>query len=69
MFITNVGTTDRIVRIVIGILALAYAYFHPAGIGMWIAGIVGVMMILTALMRTCPAYSLLGTSTCKLVGK
>ena len=69
MFTTNVGTPDRIVRIVIGILALAYAYFHLAGIGMWIAGIVGVMMILTALIRTCPAYSLFGMSTCRLTRK
>lgn len=66
MFTTNVGTPDRIVRIVIGILALAYAFFHPGGIGMWIAGIVGIAMIATAMMRSCPAYSLLGMSTCNL---
>ncbi len=66
MFTTNVGSTDRILRIIVGVVLLALAYFYLAGVGMWIAGIVGVVLILTALMRTCPAYSLLGMSTCKM---
>lgn len=66
MFTTNVGSTDRILRIIVSVVLLALAYFYLAGVGMWIAGIVGVVLILTALMRTCPAYSLLGMSTCKM---
>ena len=69
MFTTNVGSADRIMRIIIGIIALGVAYYYLTGVGMWIVGIVGVVMIVTALMRTCPAYSLLGMSTCKLSKK
>ncbi len=69
MFTTNVGSTDRIARIIAGLALLAVAYFYQTGAGMWIVGIVGVVLIATALMRTCPAYSLFGMSTCKLSKK
>ncbi|MBV1707149.1 MAG: DUF2892 domain-containing protein [Hyphomicrobiales bacterium] len=69
MFTTNVGSVDRMARIIIGLVLLAVAYFYQTGVGMWIVGIVGVVLIGTALMRTCPAYSLLGMSTCKLEKK
>ncbi|RYF83739.1 MAG: DUF2892 domain-containing protein [Comamonadaceae bacterium] len=56
----NVGTLDRAVRIGAGLLLTALA----AGgiIGYW--GYVGVVPLLTGLVGSCPAYSLLGVSTC-----
>jgi Protein of unknown function (DUF2892) len=56
----NVGTVDRLVRILggAGLIALA----ATGTIGVW--GYVGVVPLLTGLLRTCPAYSLLGINTC-----
>ncbi|MCX7346132.1 MAG: DUF2892 domain-containing protein [Alphaproteobacteria bacterium] len=60
---TNVGSIDRIVRIVIGLGLLWYAlYATPTGYN-WI-GWIGVVPIITALIGNCPLYSLLGVTTC-----
>lgn len=62
---TNVGTIDRIVRVIVGILLIAYAIpigFPSAGWN-WI-GWIGVIPILTGVTGFCPAYGLFGISTC-----
>lgn len=60
----NVGTIDRIVRIIIGLALIAFALGLIApGTGWNWAGWIGVVPILTAFLGTCPAYSLLGCST------
>ena len=60
----NVGTIDRLARIVLGIALIAFAlgYIAPGTSWSWV-GWIGVLPILTALFSTCPAYSLLGIST------
>jgi sulfite exporter TauE/SafE len=60
----NVGTIDRIARIVVGLALLAFAlgYIAPGTSWSWV-GWIGVVPILTALFATCPAYSLLGITT------
>jgi hypothetical protein len=62
----NMGLIDRAIRLVIGVALIAFAI--PVGFSQtgwnWV-GWVGVIPILTALMGNCPAYSLLGMSTCK----
>lgn len=61
----NVGSVDRILRIILGLVLIAYAipvWFSPSGWN-WV-GWIGVVPILTALFGTCPAYSILGISTC-----
>ena len=60
----NVGTFDRIARVLIGIalIAFAWGYFAPGTGWIWV-GWIGVVPILTALFGTCPAYSLFGLST------
>jgi sulfite exporter TauE/SafE len=60
----NVGTFDRIARIVVGIALIAFAlgYIAPGTSWSWV-GWIGVVPILTALFGTCPAYSLFGMST------
>ena len=57
---TNVGAGDRIIRIVagLGMIGLAVA----GTIGPW--GYIGIIPLLTGIMRVCPAYSLLGFNTC-----
>jgi polyferredoxin len=61
----NMGTIDRTVRLIagIGLIAFALGYIAP-GTGWNWAGWIGVVPVLTALMGNCPAYSLLGVSTC-----
>lgn len=61
---TNVGAIDRIARLVIGGLLIAFAlgYIAPGAGWNWI-GWIGVVPIITALVGNCPAYSILGCST------
>lgn len=60
---TNVGTIDRVLRVIIGVALLWYALFAaPTGYN-WI-GWIGVVPLITALVGVCPLYSILGVSTC-----
>lgn len=62
---TNVGTIDRIVRVIIGAGLLYYALLAaPTGYN-WV-GWIGVVPLLTALIGNCPLYSILGVSTCPM---
>lgn len=58
--IPNVGTFDRVLRIAIGLLLIALAY--GGTIGAW--GYLGIVPLLTGIVRFCPAYKLLGMDTC-----
>jgi Protein of unknown function (DUF2892) len=64
---TNIGTIDRVVRLVAGIALLAFAlgYIAPGTGWNWL-GWIGIVPILTAAMGSCPLYSMLGVSTCPL---
>jgi hypothetical protein len=55
----NVGTVDRVVRIVVGLALIGLAF--AGTIGWW--GYIGIVLVLTGLVRVCPAYSLLGFNT------
>ena len=61
MFTTNVGSTDRILRIVVGLILIALVFVGPKTQWGWI----GLVPLATGFLRTCPAYSLLGINTCK----
>lgn len=60
----NVGTTDRILRVIVGILILGLGYFY----GSWL-GLIGIVPILTGIVRFCPAYLPFGISTCEVKAK
>ncbi|MCB1482303.1 MAG: DUF2892 domain-containing protein [Rhodobiaceae bacterium] len=60
----NVGSVDRVVRIVAGLALLAFALFGPADVSWKWVGYIGIVPLLTALVGWCPAYTLLGISTC-----
>jgi hypothetical protein len=57
---TNVGTIDRIVRAALGLALLGLAI--TGTIGLW--GYIGVVPLLTAAIGYCPAYHVLGISSC-----
>ena len=55
----NVGTVDRALRIVVGLVLLALVFVGPKTL--W--GLVGIVPLLTALVSFCPLYRLLGICT------
>lgn len=62
----NVGTLDRVLRVVVGLVLIAYALGLLApdtGYNVW--GWIGIVPILTAVVSFCPAYRIFGLRTCK----
>lgn len=67
---TNVGTIDRILRAVLGIVLLYLAFLSglPAFEGALVkygAAAIGVVMLVVASTRVCPIYSIFGFKTCR----
>jgi len=58
----NVGSTDRIVRLVLGVVIILLGIYFKSW---W--GVIGIIPVITALLNFCPAYSLIGVSTKKKV--
>ncbi len=65
----NVGTVDRLLHLGLGALLIVLPKL--TGLELWVNPIarygitaVGVILILTALARFCPAYVLIGANTC-----
>ena len=56
----NVGGTDRIIRIILGVVVILAGFYFKSW---W--GVVGILLIVTGLIRLCPAYIPFGFSTCK----
>lgn len=56
----NVGSIDRILRVVIGLALVVMA--ATGTITVW--GYIGVIPLVTGLIGTCPLYSLMGLNTC-----
>ncbi len=57
----NVGMIDRALRIIVGLALIGLTL--NGNIGVW--GWIGVVPLATGIFRFCPAYTLLGASTCK----
>ena len=58
----NVGSIDRIARVLIGVLLLALTAMGTIGAWGWI----GVVPIATAAFGFCPLYTLQGFNTCQV---
>ena len=56
----NVGGMDRVLRIAAGLTLIALSVTEVVGV--W--GYVGIIPLATGLIGICPAYPLLGISTC-----
>ncbi|MFZ3175559.1 MAG: DUF2892 domain-containing protein [Thiobacillus sp.] len=55
----NVGSIDRIIRILAGLALIAWALMGGP-VWAWI----GIVPLATGVFKLCPAYSLLGLNTC-----
>lgn len=65
---TNMGKTDRGLRLVIAAALLFLAFGTSvlgAGILFWLALVVAAVFTLTAFVGNCPLYSIVGLKTCK----
>ena len=58
----NVGTVDRVLRIVVGLVLIGLA--ATGTVGLW--GYIGIAPLLTGLVGWCPPYALLGWKTCSV---
>ena len=59
LFKKNVGKIDRVIRVVVGIILVGNVFYvlqHPIG---WL----GVILIVTGIVGTCPLYSIIGINT------
>jgi len=56
----NIGNTDKIIRIVLGIVIAALGYYYKSW---W--GLIAVIPFLTAIISFCPIYPIFGISTKK----
>ena len=61
----NVGSVDRAVRILAGVVLIALA--ATGTVGWW--GWLGIVPLATGLIGWCPPYSLLGINTCAVRAK
>jgi len=60
MFKQNIGTVDRAIRALAGLVLIALAVF---GQGMaW--GWIGIIPLATSVVSYCPVYSIIGLNTC-----
>lgn len=66
MFVANVGTPDRIARLVIGLALILAPFVFGAALAawlVWVLPIVGVILAATAFLGFCPIYRVFGLST------
>ncbi|MFA6980819.1 MAG: DUF2892 domain-containing protein [Ignavibacteriaceae bacterium] len=56
----NVGSIDRVLRIVVGVTIVGLGLYNQAW---W--GVLGIIPLFTASISSCPLYMPFGISTCK----
>jgi O-antigen ligase len=55
----NVGSVDRILRIVVGLVLIALALTGTVGVWGWF----GIVPLASGVLKFCPAYTLLGVNS------
>ena len=58
---TNIGSLDRVIRIIVGIFIISLLFWGPKS--PW--ALLGLLPLATAIIGYCPPYAMLGISTCK----
>lgn len=67
----NIGSLDRILRIVLGLILIVAPFvsglaLFDSGMGTLISVIIGIVLVGTAAIRFCPLYRIFGIRTCKV---
>ncbi len=65
---SNIGGTDRVVRIVAGLLVMTILFLFLPGNTRWFS-LLALIPVATGFMRFCPLYVPFGLSTCKTPAK
>ncbi len=66
----NVGATDRVLRALLGVVLLGAAFLSglplfESAVIKYLAAAIGVVMLVVAIVRVCPIYSIFGIKTCR----
>lgn len=61
-FRKNIGSTDRIFRLIMALLLLAFAYWK----GSWFTLALGIFVLFEACAGWCILYQILGKSSCPM---
>lgn len=66
----NMGTIDRVLRAVLSLVLLYLAFLSglplfEGAVMTYGAALVGLVMLVTAAVRICPLYSIIGINTCR----
>lgn len=66
----NVGSLDRMIRAIVGVVLLAAPFVSAMALFESIAAtvisvVIGLVLLATAAMSSCPLYSIFGIRTCK----
>ncbi|MGM0571974.1 DUF2892 domain-containing protein [Marinobacter sp.] len=56
----NMGSADRVIRVIIGLVLLSLVFVGPQTPWGWI----GIIPLVTAAIGVCPLYSIVGIKTC-----
>lgn len=63
---TNESPVDRIIRVIVGIVLIALGLLGIAsGVWMWVAYILGAVLLITGIVGFCPLYKLFKFSTAR----
>jgi hypothetical protein len=69
MLKTNESKTDRMIRIVVGIILVSAGFFGFSGSIQTVFYVVGVIALLTGIVGFCGLYAILGINTCPVKNK
>jgi hypothetical protein len=56
----NVGSIDRVLRIIVGLGVISLVFWGPRTLWGWL----GLIPLVTAVIGWCPLYAVLGVRTC-----
>ncbi|HTK33450.1 MAG TPA: DUF2892 domain-containing protein [Candidatus Paceibacterota bacterium] len=62
----NIGTTDRIIRIILGLVLCGSAFFVSSIVVQIVLVVLGIFSIYEALVGWCALYALIGRTTCPI---
>ena len=66
MQLANLGSTDRIIRLIAGAILLALPFIMDMNMGGYAAIamlVVGAVLVVTSVIKFCPAYKVIGVRT------